>query len=85
MSKQEETLRIQCPFGTLVAGVFMNDGEYNEFFIDLERPDGRATQVAVIGTYSGELERGIHTYVWDGDDEEPTWRHETNPDGKYCY
>lgn len=82
---EKKVFEIPCCFGKLVVYEFLNDEEYREVAIDLEKPDGTGTQIAIIGTYELEPEHGIHTYVWDGDCEEAVWRHETKPDGEYCF
>lgn len=92
--QDNERMVLECKFGKLVCEVVRNDDEYKEFAIDLYRNDGKAVQVAVIGTDEYEMwkperlnhiERKqhsmVHVYYWDGEDEDCYGQHFVEPFG----
>lgn len=83
--QMNDRLVLDTKFGKLVCEV-VRDDEYKEFAIDLYRNDGKAVQVAVIGTDEGggdtDMDR-IHTYLWDGENADgPDACYYTEPFGE---
>ena len=71
----DECLTLDTPIGRLVATTRGTEpGVYDAISIDLEKPDGTSGQVATVEVVSGfEAEAyptRLHTFVWNGDDEE---------------
>lgn len=88
-SEENERMVLDTKFGKLVCEV-MSDGDYKEFAIDLVRPDGRAYQVAVVGTnehsddphYNDDM---VHVYTWDGQYEDCAEQFYMDPNGEGWY
>ena len=79
------TLEVDCAFGTLVAGFFGDpEAGYSGIYVDLVRPDGRSTQCCIAESIPYEGGK-LHVLAWDGNDEEPVVEQEVDPDGEYVY
>lgn len=77
------TLEVECAHGKLVAGFFGDpDAGYNGIYIDLVKPDGKATQCCMAETV---CDGTLHVLAWDGNHEEYVVEQEIDPDGEYVY
>lgn len=87
-------LALECKFGKLVCEVVRDDDEYKELAIDLYRNDGKAVQVAVIGTDEYELWKPerlsytekkqhdmVHIFYYDGESVDCCGQHFVEPFG----
>ena len=78
----EDSVRVPCKAGTLVAEFRGDRGIYDGIEVDLVRSDGRKTQCALVETDdAGEL----HVFSWDGDNEDYVSKQIVNPHGEYWY
>lgn len=85
-STRRDTLEVSTLLGRLVATT--RDSAPPESVIisvDLEKPDGTSGQVAQVEVVSGLLAEGyptpIHTFAWDGNDEDVAARVDCDPLG----
>lgn len=74
-----ETMKLECKLGTLVCSVFSDNSDYQEFAIDIVRPDGKAYSVLLVGTSA--LNGRVHTFLYDGDSDDYQLKYEMVPDG----
>ena len=86
----KERLELKCKFGTLIAWVVRDDDEYKEIEVDLVANDGKEYQVACIGTDEYEFEGNefaskVHTYLWNGMQEEVAKDYYMDPCGEGYY
>ena len=70
------SLEVETPEGRLVATRRLYcEGAYDSISIDLEKPDGSSGEVACVEVVTGSFAEGypskVHTFAWDGTDEEP--------------
>ncbi|MCI7439651.1 MAG: hypothetical protein MSA61_10575 [Coriobacteriaceae bacterium] len=84
--EDERTLvRVPTPYGDLVARGYDDDGAYMGIVVDLEKPDGTSGQVSITEAVAGG-ERDIyrtpvHTFAWDGVQEDCAAETDLHPDG----
>lgn len=78
-------VRVATPYGDLVARGYDDDGAYMGIVVDLEKPDGTSGQVSMTEAVSGPMRdcyaTPVHTFAWDGRDEEMRASVDLDPEG----
>ena len=78
-------LRVATPYGDLVARGYDDDGTYMGIIVDLEKPNGKSGQVSITEAVSEPMRdcysTPVHTFAWDGRDEDARAAVDLDPEG----
>jgi hypothetical protein len=82
---EPESTRVATPYGDLVARTFDDSGTYMGIIVDLEKPDGTSGQVSITEAVAecalDYYPTPIHTFAWDGVEEDCVASTDLDPDG----